>query len=118
MGHPLDDMLAKLKVVRDGDVEAYLDPYAYRYGIGWDDVCAAEVVLTRIIFGLEPDDLGDFFWSEFGYEWPEFPEPITDEWLEAQAQGAGPEDRAHDRTRVAAIPRRPPAKLPDAAGSP
>jgi hypothetical protein len=97
MGHPLDEMLAQAKVVREGTVEAYLDPYGYSYGwgAGEEDISAIEVALARMIFGQEQVDVEDGFWgSVIQADWPEPPESITDEWLEAQAQGAGPADRA------------------------
>ena len=97
MGHPLDDMLAQVKVIRDGAVEAYLDPYDYSYGWGaWErDISAIEVALARMIFGQERVDVEDGFWgSGIEGDLPEDPESITDEWLEAQAQGAEPADDA------------------------
>jgi hypothetical protein len=95
MGHPLDDMLAKLKVVREGDVEAYRDPYDYEYGNGWGDLCAEEVALARMIFRLEPTDLGDHFWNDVVRDdGPEFPDEITDAWLDAKAQESRPGDWA------------------------
>jgi hypothetical protein len=91
MGHPLDDMLANLKVVRDGEVEAYLEPYGYFYGIGWSDLSAEEVALARMIFRWEPDDLRDAFDTHAVQDdWPELPDEIADEWLETQAHGARP----------------------------
>ncbi len=95
MAHPLDEMLANLKMVRDGAVEAYIDSSGYWFGEGCRDMCAAEVVLARMIFRLGPEANADYFWGEVMKEdWPELPDRITDAWLEAQAREAGPEDRA------------------------
>ena len=95
MGHLLDDMLANLKVVGDGGVEAFLDPNKYEYGFGWEEACAAEVALARMIFRLEPDDLGEDVLAHVApMDWVlPMPNRITDEWLAAQAQGVEPEDR-------------------------
>jgi hypothetical protein len=91
MGHSLDDMLANLKVVRDGDVEAYVEQYASSYGIGGDDPYAEEGSLARMIFRWETDELRDTFYDQVIQDrWPDFPDEITDEWLEAQAQGVRP----------------------------
>jgi hypothetical protein len=91
MVHPLDKMLAKLKVVRAEAVEAYLDPYNYTYGCGDADPCAKEVALARMIFRWESEDLSDTFYDQVIQDrWPDFPDEITDEWLEAQAQGVRP----------------------------
>lgn len=93
MEHPLDDMLANLKVIRDGDVEAYLDPYDYTYGRGYDDLCVEEVALARMIFRWDAADLSDAFFNQrFRDDWPELPDEITSEWLEMQADEAGPKN--------------------------
>ena len=59
------------------------------------DISATEVALARMIFGQERVDVEDGFWSSgIEADWPEDPKSITDEWLEAQAQGAEPADDA------------------------